>query len=225
MQGTRVRALVQEDLRCRRATKPMRHYYWACALEPMSRNYWACVLQLLKPVHLERVPYNKRSHCNEKPAHHNEEELLLIATRESPHAATKAQRSQKIKLKKLQKRNQTLYSAGWPSTWDHLMFSSDQPRPCKHSWQDYHRNGSVSSSFGQVAGRQAPTSQSQHLPFVINLYFVGRYYGITPISWSLLTLSAPALASVDHPVWIRHHFGGYQMGIFLYPAFLLPIFS
>ena len=55
MQGTRVRALVLEDPTCRRATKPVRHNYWACALEPTSHNYWAHVPQLLKPVHLEPV--------------------------------------------------------------------------------------------------------------------------------------------------------------------------
>ena len=41
MQGTRVRALVREDPTCRGATKPVRHNYWACALEPTSHNYWA----------------------------------------------------------------------------------------------------------------------------------------------------------------------------------------
>ena len=73
MQGTRVWALVREDPTCRRATKPMRHNYWACALEPTSHNYWAHVPQLLKPARLEPVLRNKRSHCNEKPAHRNKE--------------------------------------------------------------------------------------------------------------------------------------------------------
>ena len=81
MQGTRVRALVQEDPTCRRATKPVSH------------NYWARMPQLLKPAHLEPVLRNKRSHCNEKPAHHNEEQPPLATTRESPRAATKTQRS------------------------------------------------------------------------------------------------------------------------------------
>ena len=49
MQGTRGWALVQEDPTCRWVTKPVRHNYWACALEPTSHNYWACVPQLLKP--------------------------------------------------------------------------------------------------------------------------------------------------------------------------------
>ena len=61
MQGTRVWALVREDPTCRGATKPVCH------------NYWACVLQLLKPVCLKPVLCNKRSHHNDKPAHHNEE--------------------------------------------------------------------------------------------------------------------------------------------------------
>ena len=73
MQGTWVWALVREDPTSRGATKPMHHNYWACALEPASHNYWARVLQLLKPACLAPVLHNKRSHRNEKPAHHNEE--------------------------------------------------------------------------------------------------------------------------------------------------------
>ena len=55
MQGTRVWALVQEDPTCRGAAKPVRHIYWACALEPMRHNYWARMPQLLKPTYLEPV--------------------------------------------------------------------------------------------------------------------------------------------------------------------------
>ena len=61
VQGTRVRALVQEDPTCHGAPKPVRH------------NYWASVPQLLKPARLELVPRNKRSHRHEKPEHRNEE--------------------------------------------------------------------------------------------------------------------------------------------------------
>ena len=61
MQGTWVRALVWEGPTCCRATKPVRHNYWACALEPASHNYWAHVPQLLKPTRLEPVLCNKRS--------------------------------------------------------------------------------------------------------------------------------------------------------------------
>ena len=86
-----------EDPTCRGATKPVRHNYWACTLQPASHNYWARVPQLLKPACLEPVFRNKRSHCNEKPAHRNrnKEKPPLSATRESPHAATKTQHSQK----------------------------------------------------------------------------------------------------------------------------------
>ena len=41
MQGTRVWALVREDTTCCGATRPLRHSYWACALEPMSHNDWS----------------------------------------------------------------------------------------------------------------------------------------------------------------------------------------
>ena len=50
-------------------TKPVRHNYWACPLGPASHNYWALMPQLLKPMGLEPVLRNKRSHRNEKPAH------------------------------------------------------------------------------------------------------------------------------------------------------------
>ena len=73
MQGTRVWALVREEPTCHRATKPMHHNYWACALEPASHNYWAWVPQLLKTARLEPVLRNKRSYRNEKPGHRNEE--------------------------------------------------------------------------------------------------------------------------------------------------------
>ena len=94
MQGTRVWALVREDPTCHRAAGPMRHDYWACALESTSHNYWACKPQLLKPVCLE-PELHKRSHRNEKPTHRSEEWPPLAATRESPRAATKTQCSQK----------------------------------------------------------------------------------------------------------------------------------
>ena len=56
MQGTWVPSLVWEDPTSSRATKPLRH------------NYWARMPQILKPVHLEPMLHNERSHCNEKPA-------------------------------------------------------------------------------------------------------------------------------------------------------------
>ena len=86
IQGTQVRALVREDPTCRGATNPVCH------------NYWAHVLQLLKPARLKPMLHNKRSHRNEKPTHHDEEQPLLTATRESSHAATRTQCSQKNKI-------------------------------------------------------------------------------------------------------------------------------
>ena len=55
VQGTRVWALVRADPTCCGTAKPVRHNYWACALEPTSHNYWAHVPKLLKPVSLEPV--------------------------------------------------------------------------------------------------------------------------------------------------------------------------
>ena len=59
MQGTQVQALIREDPTCRRASKPVRHNYWVCALELASHNYWARVPQLLKPVCLEPMLHNE----------------------------------------------------------------------------------------------------------------------------------------------------------------------
>ena len=39
MQGTQVRALVQEGPTCPGATKPVGHDYWPCALEPSEPHY------------------------------------------------------------------------------------------------------------------------------------------------------------------------------------------
>ena len=68
MQGTRVRALVREDPTCHRATKPVRHSYWACALEPVSHKYWA------------RAP-RTRALQQEKPP---QRESLRAATKSGP---------------------------------------------------------------------------------------------------------------------------------------------
>ena len=56
-------------------------------------------MQILKPIHIQLVLCNKRSHCNEKPAQGNEKKLLIAATRESPSKATKTQRSRELKKK------------------------------------------------------------------------------------------------------------------------------
>ena len=64
MKETQIQTLIKEDPICCRATKPMCHNYWACALEPKSWNHW-------RPCTLELVPCNKRRHHNEKLPHHN----------------------------------------------------------------------------------------------------------------------------------------------------------
>ena len=64
VQETQVRSLIWEDPARRRAIKPARHNYWACALE--------------------RVLCNKRNHCSEKLAHCNSRAGPLATTREEP---------------------------------------------------------------------------------------------------------------------------------------------
>ena len=64
MQGTRVWALVWEDPTCRKATKPLRHDYWACALEPASHNYWSPRAE--SPCSTAREATAMRSPCTAK---------------------------------------------------------------------------------------------------------------------------------------------------------------
>ncbi|XP_067598990.1 mediator of RNA polymerase II transcription subunit 27 isoform X5 [Pseudorca crassidens] len=71
--GTRVRSQVREDTTCRGAAKPVRHTTEPALWSPRATTTEAHVPQLLKSVRLEPVLRSKRSHCSEKPAHHNEE--------------------------------------------------------------------------------------------------------------------------------------------------------
>ena len=80
--GGMVRSLVQEDPRCRRAAKPN---------PPVCHNPWSP--HALGPLCCNCAP-NKRSCCNKKPTHCNQEWPSLTATRESLHAATKTECSQ-----------------------------------------------------------------------------------------------------------------------------------
>ena len=82
MQGTWVWAMVREDPTCRGATKPVRHNYWACALEPASHNYWACAL--------EAASHNYWSSCTYSPCSATREATAVrsprTATESSPHS-------------------------------------------------------------------------------------------------------------------------------------------
>ena len=68
----------------------------ACAPQLLSLRSRAHEPQLLKPVCLEPVLCNKRSHRNEKPAHSNKEQPPLAATRESPMHSNEAPMQPKI---------------------------------------------------------------------------------------------------------------------------------
>ena len=86
MQKTQVQYLVWEDPTCSGTTnKHTHHNYRACAPEPGSHNNWAHVLQLLKPVHLEPMLGNWRSHYNrEACASQRRVAPPLTTTREKP---------------------------------------------------------------------------------------------------------------------------------------------
>ena len=128
MQGTRVRALVQEDPTCRGATKPMRHNYWACTLESTSHNYWARVPQLLSLHSRAHEPqllsphvtttevHTPRAHAlqQEKPP---QWEARAPQQRESPLAATREslQGRPNAALKKKKKKKKKRYHYSIPS--------------------------------------------------------------------------------------------------------------
>ena len=78
MQGTRVRALVQEDPTCHRATKPVCHNYWS----PHTTTTEACMpragaLQQEKPLQWEACALQRRvapaRHNLRKPTHSNKD--------------------------------------------------------------------------------------------------------------------------------------------------------
>ena len=96
MQGTWVQSRVREDPTCCGATKPMRHNYWAYALEPVSHNYWACMPQLLKPARLEPTSHNYWSPWAWSPCSATREATSM----RSPCTATKTQSSSKEKRKR-----------------------------------------------------------------------------------------------------------------------------
>ena len=49
MQETWVQSLILENPTCLRATNPVGHNHWACALQPRSHSYWVHTPQLQKP--------------------------------------------------------------------------------------------------------------------------------------------------------------------------------
>ena len=98
MQGTRVRSLVQEDPTCHRATKPVHHNYWACALEPTNHNYWsprAATTEARTP--RARAPQREaiatRSlHTTTKSSSHSPQLEKAHAQQQRPNAAKKKKR-------------------------------------------------------------------------------------------------------------------------------------
>ena len=75
-------------------------------MKSASHNYRTRVPKILKAARLEPVLCNKRSHCNERPVHLNEEQPLLATTRKSPVQQWKpnAAKNKLINLKNILKK-------------------------------------------------------------------------------------------------------------------------
>ncbi|KAJ8785411.1 hypothetical protein J1605_007008 [Eschrichtius robustus] len=110
-QGTRVRALVQEDPTCRGATNP-RGFPGGAVVESLPanagdtgsspglgrshvlRSSWAHEPQLLS-LRVWSLCSTRRGRDSERPVHRDEEWSPLATTRESPRTETKTQHSHK----------------------------------------------------------------------------------------------------------------------------------
>ena len=103
-----VQALIQEDLTCCRATKPVHLNCWVCTLEPWSHNYGS--LCALKP-----VLCNRRSHCNEKP---------VPPAREKPTQQWRPRKARNLKKKKKRKEMRIRC----------ITFASRKPQSGERSW-------------------------------------------------------------------------------------------
>ena len=78
--GHGVWSLIREDPACRGTTKPVRHNYWACALEPGSPNYWnPCASSLSSATREATAVRSPHTATREWPP--------LSATRESPRSS------------------------------------------------------------------------------------------------------------------------------------------
>ena len=73
MLGTRVRSLVWEDPTCRGATQARAPQLLSLRSRARERQLLSPCVTTTEAACLEPVLHNKRSHRNEKPAHHNEE--------------------------------------------------------------------------------------------------------------------------------------------------------
>ena len=120
-----------EDPTHRGAIKPVCHSYWAHSLEPESHT--------TEPVHQQPM-LHKRSHRNEKPAHHKRV-APFTTTRESPRKATKTQESQKKKKKKPHGNlSKNMDSEGPQAFKDQALGAGILGRNLPHSeWADFHR--------------------------------------------------------------------------------------
>ena len=88
VQGTWLRALLQDNPTCYRATNSMCHDSWASAPEPTCWSTEAFMPQACVPTQENSLQQEGAGHCNEK-------EPLLTAARERASTAMRIQHSQK----------------------------------------------------------------------------------------------------------------------------------
>ena len=140
MQGTQVRALVWEDPTCLRATRPVRHNYWACALEPASHNYWS--------------PRTWSLCTATKSSHHSPQLEKDRAQQRRPNATKK-------KKKTRQANRSPIPTATWRASKVHPVCSSLGPFPLLTSWGVL-----AKSSKGKWAPTIFDSSSPQHPVFL-----------------------------------------------------------
>ena len=91
-------------------------------------------LTTTEPVHLEPVFCNKRSHRNEKPSHHKEEQSPLTTTRESPGQQGRPSKAKKKKKKKIKKSKEDKKA----SLMARIVKNSPRLRPPQHTHTHTH---------------------------------------------------------------------------------------
>ena len=104
MQETRVQSLVWEDPTRLRATKPVSHNCWACALGPRNGNYWAQKLHYWSPCTLEPVLITRETTSVRTPC---------TAMQSTPHAQ-QWRPNTTLKKKKTQR---IIPSIFWTGSW------------------------------------------------------------------------------------------------------------
>ena len=135
MQGIWVQSLVQEDSTCCRATKPVPHNYWACALQP--------------------VLCSKRSHCNEEPVHSNYGE-------DPAHRNSRKTRHSTERLVSVLFSCSVVSDSLWPHESQHARPPCPSPTPGVHSTHVHRVGDAIQPSHPLLSPSSPAPNPSQH---------------------------------------------------------------